>query len=81
MSSGLHKEVKARNGHLVIFAFDGQKEIISLADTAFIIPHVKPLLTPLAMTGLMQFFVYQITKELKRPIDKPRNLAKAVTVE
>ncbi|MCF7799381.1 glutamine--fructose-6-phosphate transaminase (isomerizing) [Candidatus Babeliales bacterium] len=75
------QEVKARNGHLVSFAFEGQNELIKLSDCSFIIPRVKPLLAPLAMTGLMQFFIYQITKELGRPIDKPRNLAKSVTVE
>ncbi len=75
------QEVKARNGHLLVFAFEGQTSLIELADYAFIIPKVTPLLAPLAMTGLMQFLVYQITNELKRPIDKPRNLAKSVTVE
>lgn len=75
------QEIKTRNGHLIVFAFDGQNELISLADQLFIIPKVNNLLTPLAMTGLMQFFVYQIAKELDRPIDKPRNLAKSVTVE
>lgn len=75
------QEVKARHGHLIIFAFEGQQELIDLADTVFIIPHVKPLLSPMAMTGLMQFFVYQITRALGRPIDRPRNLAKSVTVE
>ena len=75
------QEVKARNGHLVVFAFEGQKALIELAHTAFILPKVNELLGPLAMTGLMQFFVYQIAKELKCPIDKPRNLAKSVTVE
>ena len=75
------QEVKARKGHLVAFAFEGQTELIELADTVFIIPEVNPLLGPLAMTGLMQFFVYSIAKELGRPIDKPRNLAKSVTVE
>lgn len=75
------QEVKARKGHLVIFAFEGQKELIALADQVFIIPKVNPLLGPLAMTGLMQYFVYAIAKELGRPIDKPRNLAKSVTIE
>ena len=75
------QEVKARLGHLFVFAFEGQTELINLADNAFIIPHVNPLLAPLAMSGLMQFFIYQITKELGLPIDKPRNLAKSVTVE
>jgi glutamine---fructose-6-phosphate transaminase (isomerizing) len=75
------QEVKARKGHLIIFAFEGQTELIDLADTVFIIPLVKPLLAPMAMTGLMQFFVYHITRALGRPIDRPRNLAKSVTVE
>jgi glucosamine--fructose-6-phosphate aminotransferase (isomerizing) len=75
------QEVKARNGHVVAFAFEGQQELIELADTSFVIPGVNPLLGPLCMTGLMQFFFYAIAKELDRPIDKPRNLAKSVTVE
>ena len=75
------QEVKARKGHVVVFAFEGQDELIRLADTAFILPRVTPLLAPLAMTGLMQFLVYHITRELGYPIDKPRNLAKSVTVE
>ena len=75
------QEVKARCGHVVAFAFEGQQELIELADYAFIIPRVNPLLAPLAMTGLMQFFVYHIAKVLDRPIDKPRNLAKSLTVE
>lgn len=75
------QEVKARKGHLIVFAFEGQSELISLADQLFLIPKVNQLLAPLAMTGLIQFFVYQIAKVLQRPIDKPRNLAKSVTVE
>ncbi|MBD3273209.1 glutamine--fructose-6-phosphate transaminase (isomerizing) [Candidatus Dependentiae bacterium] len=75
------QEVKARSGHLVVFAFDGQDELINLANTSFIVPRVNPFLGPLAMTGLMQFFIYQITKKLGCSIDKPRNLAKSVTVE
>lgn len=75
------QEVKARNGHLVVFAFEGQKELIALADTAFVVPVVAPLLGSLALTGVMQLFVYHIAKQLGCPIDKPRHLAKSVTVE
>lgn len=75
------QEVKARKGKLIIYAFEGQTELCDLADISFVIPRVDPLLAPLAFSGLMQFFVYQIAKELKRNIDKPRNLAKSVTVE
>lgn len=78
---GNAQEVKARKGHLLSFIFDGQDELGYLSDYSFVIPKVNPLLGPLAMTGLMQLFVYQITKELGCPIDKPRNLAKSVTVE
>lgn len=75
------QEIKARGGHLVVFAFEGQHELAELADLTFFIPKVQPLLGPIAMSGLMQFFIYQIAKELGCPIDKPRNLAKSVTVE
>lgn len=75
------QEVKARKGRLLIFAFEEQHQLINLADDVFIIPRVKPLLAPLAMTGVMQFFVYQLAMMLDRPIDRPRNLAKSVTVE
>lgn len=75
------QEIKARSGHLLVFLFEGQTELMNLADDYFVIPKVNPLLGPLAMTGLMQFFIYQITKKLGYSIDKPRNLAKSVTVE
>jgi glucosamine--fructose-6-phosphate aminotransferase (isomerizing) len=75
------QEVKARNGHIVAFVFEGQDELCALADLYFVVPTVAPLLGQLAMTGLMQFFMYAIAKELGCPIDKPRNLAKSVTVE
>lgn len=78
---GSAQEVKARSGHLVIFAFEGQKELIDLADRVFIFPKVHSMLAPIAMTGLMQYLVYQIALVLGRTIDKPRNLAKSVTVE
>lgn len=75
------QEAKARGTHIVVFAFEGQNELCALADLAFIIPRTNSLLGPLAMTGLMQFFVYSIARELQLPIDKPRNLAKSLTIE
>lgn len=79
--SNVH-EVKARGGRVIVFAFEGQEELCALADTAFtIIGTVPQLLGPLAMVALMQYFVYAIAKERGCPIDKPRNLAKSVTVE
>jgi glutamine---fructose-6-phosphate transaminase (isomerizing) len=75
------QEVKVRNGHIVAFVYEGQEALIALADTCFVVPRVHPLLGVVATVGLMQFFVYQIAKELDRPIDKPRNLAKTLTIE
>lgn len=75
------QEVKARRGHLMVFAFEGQTDLIALADTALVIPRVARSLGPLVMTGVMQLLVYEVARELGCPIDKPRNLAKSVTVE
>lgn len=58
-----------------------QVELIEIAGTIFIIPEVNPLLGTLAMTGFIPSFVYRIAKERNKPIDRPRNLAKSVTVE
>lgn len=75
-------EVKARGGKVIVFAFADQTELCDLAETAFILSDEVPvLLAPLAMIGLVQYFVYAVAKERGCPIDKPRNLAKSVTVE
>lgn len=75
-------EVKARGGRVIAFAYEGQHELCELAETSFVISaDIPTLLGPLAMVGLMQYFVYAVAKERGCPIDKPRNLAKSVTVE
>ena len=74
--------VHSRGGRIIAFAYEGQGELCSLAETYFIISaDIPPLLGPLAMTGLMQYLMYSIAKFRGCPIDKPRNLAKSVTVE
>lgn len=76
------QEVKARRGHLVSFAFQGQDELIELSDWSIVFPcPPDPLLGALAMSGVIQFFTYQIALQRECDIDKPRNLAKSVTVE
>src|SRR5690606_7254957 len=75
------QEAKARGGQLVVFCFEDQRELIEIAQTVFVFPAVTPLLEPLVMTGVMQYFVYEIARVLGCAIDKPRNLAKSVTVE
>lgn len=75
------QEVKARGGIIVAFAFEDQDELIELADTAFVFPWVDEFLAPLVVAGVMQFYAYSVARALGRSIDKPRNLAKSVTVE
>lgn len=74
-------EVKARGGHLCIFASEDQTELIALADSVIVIPRTSELLMPIAVIGVVQYLCYAIALHLGRPIDKPRNLAKSVTVE
>ena len=75
------QEVKARGGIVIAFAFEGQEELIKVADESFVFPVVATHLGPLVMVSLMQYWVYRIALSLGRSIDKPRNLAKSVTVE
>lgn len=75
------QEVKSRGAYVVSFVFEHQAELIAMSDDVFILPQVDPLLAPLAMTGVMQYLCYKIAQQLGCSIDKPRNLAKSVTVE
>lgn len=74
--------IKARGGRLIVFAYAGQDELIGIAETVFICPNDIPVhLGSMAMLGLIQFFAYAIAIQRGCSIDKPRNLAKSVTVE
>jgi len=75
------QEAKTRGAHILAFLFEGQDELRDLADTYFLIPIVPALLAPLAMNGVMLLLVSSIGLHLGLSIDKPRNLAKSVTVE
>lgn len=75
------QEVKARKGKIIAFLFEGQHELASLVDHTLIFPLVAGNLSILSMTGTMQMFMYYIARIRGCEIDKPRNLAKSVTVE
>lgn len=76
------QEIKARSEELIVCAFEGQDELIALASVAFVVPKATcTLLGPLALTGILQYLLCAMGIALERPIDKPRNLAKSVTVE
>lgn len=79
--SSVH-EVHAREGHVIAIAFEGQHELAHAAQSVLWVPRPRDiLLGPLVMLGVVQYLAYRVAYELGNPIDKPRNLAKSVTVE
>jgi glucosamine--fructose-6-phosphate aminotransferase (isomerizing) len=75
------EEVVARKGKLIIIATEGDKQIRELTDDVIYIPKTLDLLTPILSIIPLHLFAYYIAVLLGRDVDKPRNLAKSVTVE
>lgn len=75
------KEVKARGAKVLIIAMEGNREIENYADDYMYIPRTHPILTPLLANIPQQLFAYYMALGLGNDVDKPRNLAKSVTVE
>jgi glucosamine--fructose-6-phosphate aminotransferase (isomerizing) len=74
------KEVKARNGPVVAIT-DGQTDVDRYADHVLDIPHGHPRAAAVLANAQLQLVAYHTAAILERNIDKPRNLAKSVTVE
>ncbi|MDO5153019.1 MAG: glutamine--fructose-6-phosphate transaminase (isomerizing) [Eubacteriales bacterium] len=74
-------EVKARGAEVLAVAFKGNQRIISLADDMIYVPKVDPLLCAVVEIVPLQLLAYHVAKENGCDIDKPKNLAKSVTVE
>jgi glucosamine--fructose-6-phosphate aminotransferase (isomerizing) len=75
------QEVRARGAETILIAPRDDARARSLANEMFEMPTTKPLLTPILDTIPLQMFAYFIAKERGLSPDKPRNLAKSVTVE
>ena len=75
------EEVRARGASTILVAPHGEKRARDLADDIFEVPPTKPLLTPVLDTVPLQLLAYFVAKERGLSPDKPRNLAKSVTVE
>ncbi|MEE1131733.1 MAG: glutamine--fructose-6-phosphate transaminase (isomerizing) [Caryophanon sp.] len=71
------KEVTARGANACIISMEGMAE----DDDAFILPKTHPLLTPLVSVVPLQLISYYAALHRRCDVDKPRNLAKSVTVE
>ncbi len=75
------EEVRARGAETILVAPQGDERARALADELFEVPATRPLLTPVIDTVPLQLLAYYVAKERGLSPDKPRNLAKSVTVE
>ncbi|MEI3162556.1 MAG: glutamine--fructose-6-phosphate transaminase (isomerizing) [Lachnospirales bacterium] len=75
------QEVKARGAKVLAIAMEGNKSIEEVADDVIYIPRTHWMLTSLLANIPQQLFAYYMALGLGEDIDKPRNLAKSVTVE
>ncbi|MBV8276555.1 MAG: glutamine--fructose-6-phosphate transaminase (isomerizing) [Verrucomicrobia bacterium] len=75
------EQIKARNGKVIAIATDGRKQIADVADDIIFIPKCPDYISPVLTAIPLQLFAYHLAVKLGRDVDKPRNLAKSVTVE
>jgi glucosamine--fructose-6-phosphate aminotransferase (isomerizing) len=74
-------EVRARSAPVIAFVSEGDHGLDQVANHVFAIPDVHPLLTPILFTVGLQLLAYHIAVQRGLDVDRPRNLAKSVTVE
>ena len=75
------EEIKARGARVVAIAKEGKTEIEQVADEVIYIPPCMDEVSPVLAVIPLQIFAYYVAKERGCNIDKPKNLAKSVTVE
>ncbi len=75
------EEVKVRKGPVLAIATEGNESIKDLADDVIYIPKTLEMLTPMLSVIPLHLFAYYMAVLLGKDVDKPRNLAKAVSVE
>jgi glucosamine--fructose-6-phosphate aminotransferase (isomerizing) len=75
------KEVKARGAVVMALVMEGNTEIEKAADLIITIPRTLPAVAPILSAVPLQLFAYYVAVEKGCDVDKPRNLAKSVTVE
>jgi glucosamine--fructose-6-phosphate aminotransferase (isomerizing) len=76
------EQVKARKGPVIAVTTDtGAAKLKSIVDDAIIVPNAPEVVMPILTVIPLQLFAYHLAVALGRDVDKPRNLAKSVTVE
>jgi glucosamine--fructose-6-phosphate aminotransferase (isomerizing) len=73
--------IRARQGPIIAIATEGDQQIERVADDVIYLPPALEAITPLLATIPLQLFAYHIAVARRCDVDKPRNLAKSVTVE
>src|SRR3989338_7001882 len=75
------EEVRARGSKIILLATEGDEDARELSEDVIFVPPTMELLEPLLNTLPLQLFAYHMAVTLGRDVDRPRNLAKSVTVE
>ena len=75
------KEVKARGAQVVLLHREGAADVGKIADLSFALPQMEELFCPIPGVTVLQLFAYYCSLLRGCDVDKPRNLAKSVTVE
>ncbi|MBQ7064130.1 MAG: glutamine--fructose-6-phosphate transaminase (isomerizing) [Firmicutes bacterium] len=74
-------EVKSRGAEVLALTYRNNQKILSVADDLLFIPQIDPLFSAVVEIVPLQLLAYYVAKENECDIDKPKNLAKSVTVE
>ena len=75
------EEVSARGGEIFLFDTMGDRELERLANWRHSLPLIHPVLGPILAIVPLQLLAYFVATERGCDVDKPRNLAKSVTIE
>ena len=75
------REVRARDGEIILIATDGDPDAEKLADFVLWVPKVHPILAPIVNVVPLQLLSYETARLRGCDVDQPRNLAKTVTVQ
>ncbi len=75
------QEIKARKGKVIAIITEGDDAIPAMADDVFVVPPADEIVAPLLSVIPLQLLSYYIGVAKGCDVDKPRNLAKSVTVE
>ncbi len=75
------EEVRSRGGHVIAVATEGDEDIASHCEEVFYVPDVAEPLQPMLTVVPLQLLAYHAAVVRGKDVDKPRNLAKSVTVE